>query len=622
MGRALMAFSGSAARGVFGGRRNRRAPLLVAAVAVVGIVATALPAGAHEPSPRTPPLAETGNCVGALPIVVASDASAQSDMYSAVTLAGALGTECVILAGTRGEPFPAAELECLDAAGSGGYVVGGTAAVPESKIAGRSLRRIAGSDRWKTAEAVGAEVQRVLATLDDAARKRNAGTGKAGTRGCGDGDPSDSSSDAQGEVLSATEIYAKVSPSIPIVRSCIGHGTGILIDGGYIVTNDHVVFDCAAVTVLFPDGTEFTDVPVLATNPWADIAVLGPIQTSKRKLALADGEGLPPGSDLYLIGYPAEFEESPQTTIAKGILSRVRQWNSYDLTLLQTDAQTTGGQSGGPLLDDRGRVVGVLTWGWTDANFGIATSAVDQVEIIELMLDDDDEYEYSLDWGSRVAGSGSGSQSFRLPAGRHSRSYLIDHDGQGDVTVQLHDCTDAWMWVADVYWPVSELDSEGNLPRRVRFSADESRLSFVEVGRSASGSTSCRLSSNVDLVEYSDESGAELRLGSDGTAGSAGVFDYFLDEDEYEIELTRNDIVRFWVDSTNADTALTIHDGEGNVVAEDDNSGPPDFLGERLNPEIRFRAPATGTYFVNVSYSDETSGSPAGSYLLFAEKTN
>ena len=156
--------------------------MLFAAILDSGAVA------AHEPEPRTPPQAETGNCVGALPIVVASDTAAQSDMYSAVTLAGALGTECIILAGERDEPFPATELECLDAAAPGGYVVGGKTAVPDHKLSDRKVTRISGADRWETARAVGAEVQRVLATLDDTARKRNAGTGTgtAGNRGCGD----------------------------------------------------------------------------------------------------------------------------------------------------------------------------------------------------------------------------------------------------------------------------------------------------------------------------------------------------------------------------------------------------------------------------------------------------
>lgn len=606
------------------GRQSRRKRLLVVVVVVVSVLAAlSQPAGAHDPPVRTPPMSETGNCVGALPVVVASDAKAQSDMYSAVTLAGALGTSCVILAGARDEPFPAAELECLDAAASAGYVVGGAGAVPAAKITGRSLKRISGKDRWETAEAVGAEVQRVLATLDDEARKRNAGTGTAGTRGCGSGGSSGSSSDTTGEELSAAEVYAQVSPSIPIVYSCEGQGSGILIEGGYVVTNDHVVFDCADATVRFADGAEFVDVPVVATNPWADVAVLGPIQTAKKKLALADGESLPPGSDLYLIGYPAEFEEAPQPTITRGILSRIRQWASYNLTLLQTDAAIAGGQSGGALVDGHGRVVGVSTWGWnTNAGAGIATSAADQAAIIELMLDDEVGHLYSLDWASRVGDSGATQQSFRLEAGRQTRSYVIDHDGSGEVTVQLHDCTDAWMWVADVYWGISEVDEDGSVPRSVRFAAGDARLSFVEVGRYGSGSVSCRLQSNAELVDYTDESGFELRLGSDGTLSNAGVFDYFLDQDTFEIELTRNDSVRIWVDSTNADTYLTVYDDEGNIVAHDNDSGPLDFLGGSFNPEIRFRVPDSGTYFVDVGYFDETSGSPAGSYLFFVEKTN
>ena len=189
---------------------------LIAAAAVIALATglTAQPAAAHEPEPRTPPQAETGNCVGALPIVVASDTAAQSDMYSAVTLAGAVGTECIILAGARNEPFPASELECLEAAASKGYVVGGTAAVPESKISGRSLKRISGADRWATARVGGAEVQRVLADLDDAARKRNAGTGTAGTRGCGSSGPSSSSSGTAGNELTAAVLW-EAAPSGP-----------------------------------------------------------------------------------------------------------------------------------------------------------------------------------------------------------------------------------------------------------------------------------------------------------------------------------------------------------------------------------------------------------------------
>ena len=193
------------------------------------------------------------------------------------------------------------------------------------------------------------------------------------------------------EPLSAQEVYAKVAPSIPIIESAYGHGSGILIPGDYVLTNHHVVwpneFDDTA-TILFPDGTEYVDVPVVATNPWADLAVLGPLETDKRPLPLADGEQLPPGSDLYLIGYPAEYESAPEPTITRGLLSRVRHWDGYNHTLLQTDAAITGGQSGGALVDGHGRVVGVSTWTWSDAGFGVATSASDDAVTVDLMLTD------------------------------------------------------------------------------------------------------------------------------------------------------------------------------------------------------------------------------------------
>ena len=186
------------------------------------------------------------------------------------------------------------------------------------------------------------------------------------------------------EPLTAQEVYARVAPSIPIVQSLYGQGSGILILGDYVLTNHHVVwpddFDHRA-TIVFPDGTEYVDVPVVATNPWADLAVLGPLETDKRPLALADGEQLPLGSDLYLIGYPAEYEFAPEPTITRGLLSRVRHWDGYGMTLLQTDAAIAGGQSGGALVDGRGRVVGVSTWGWSDAGFGVATSASDDAEV-------------------------------------------------------------------------------------------------------------------------------------------------------------------------------------------------------------------------------------------------
>lgn len=87
--------------------------------------------------------------------MVGSDAAAQSDIYSAVTLARVVGTDCVILAGPRDGPMPASQQARLDAANDGGFVLGGIAAVPTAKIAGRDMTRLGGATRWATAQLVG-----------------------------------------------------------------------------------------------------------------------------------------------------------------------------------------------------------------------------------------------------------------------------------------------------------------------------------------------------------------------------------------------------------------------------------------------------------------------------------
>ncbi|WP_423915884.1 hypothetical protein [Candidatus Poriferisodalis sp.] len=103
-------------------------------------------AGAEDP---------TTDCTGDVPIVAASDAAAQSDLYSAVTLTGVFGTDCIVLAGARDEPMPTEQQVRLNAAAGGGYIVGGRAAMPDTKVSGRDMTRLAGTDRWHTAQLVG-----------------------------------------------------------------------------------------------------------------------------------------------------------------------------------------------------------------------------------------------------------------------------------------------------------------------------------------------------------------------------------------------------------------------------------------------------------------------------------
>ena len=88
--------------------------------------------------------------------------------------------------------------------------------------------------------------------------------------------------------------------------------------GGYVVTNAHVTWPYAAVRIVFPDGTEFHEVPVKGWDPLVDLAVLGPIRRTGGLRFSQVGEALPQGTGVFLIGYPGELETNPQPTVVRG----------------------------------------------------------------------------------------------------------------------------------------------------------------------------------------------------------------------------------------------------------------------------------------------------------------
>ena len=463
-------------------------------------------------------------------------------------------------------------------------------------------------------------------TLDDTALTtlRSAHTTDANADNDADDAHSDTPEEDNVAHLSAQEVYARVAPSIPIVVTATGHGSGILIPGGYVITNHHVVwpndFDHVA-TVVFSDGTAFDDVPVLSTNPWADIAVLGPLETDKRPLPLSDGEQLPPGSNLYLIGYPAEYEHlegyAPEPTITSGLLSRVRHWDGYDITLLQTDAAIAGGQSGGALVDGRGRVVGVSTWGWTEANFGVATSASDDAEIVELMLTGTG---YSSSFHEKVDPYDDSAREWdiELAGAWDSATFFVDEVAE-TIDLEIDGSGEAYVWLADSYDWLIGINAEDELVASGTAEIDPHGLYFVEVFQGSAGANSYTLSSSAALQPYYDEDGAMLLADDKTSYARAGVFDYRGDIDAYLLELQQGETVVIWTDSIDSDTALSLYDSESNILAEDDDSGPLGILGFEFNAEIMLEAPSTGTYYINV-YSVEDN--PGGSYIINAEIVN
>ncbi len=147
-------------------------------------------------------------------------------------------------------------------------------------------------------------------------------------------------------------------------RPWIGEGTGFVISSdGYILTNYHVVQHADQVKVGFRDGTEET-AQVVGTDPSIDLALLKVAVNGLSPLPLGDSEALRVGEWVIAIGNPLDFEQ----TVTVGVLSAKNRRvplptldRSGLVTFLQTDAAINFGNSGGPLMDIDGNVVGINT---------------------------------------------------------------------------------------------------------------------------------------------------------------------------------------------------------------------------------------------------------------------
>ena len=136
-------------------------------------------------------------------------------------------------------------------------------------------------------------------------------------------------------------------------------GTGFLISGdGYLLTNHHVVDGADEVTVKLPDRREFK-AKIVGSDPQSDVAVLKIAADDLPYLRTGDSKSLKPGQWVVAIGSPFGLDHS----VTAGIVSAVGRANPYAyhryVPVIQTDVAINRGNSGGPLLNTRGEVVGI-----------------------------------------------------------------------------------------------------------------------------------------------------------------------------------------------------------------------------------------------------------------------
>ena len=137
----------------------------------------------------------------------------------------------------------------------------------------------------------------------------------------------------------------------------VGQGSGFVVSrDGRVVTNFHVIKGAGSMLIKFSNGAYFVVEGVLATDVERDIAILQAKGEGFSALPLGDADLVQVGEEVIAIGTPKGLE----ATVSNGIVSAVRKLTK-DLSLIQTTAPISPGSSGGPLLDMRGKVIGITS---------------------------------------------------------------------------------------------------------------------------------------------------------------------------------------------------------------------------------------------------------------------
>ena len=179
-----------------------------------------------------------------------------------------------------------------------------------------------------------------------------------------------------GEALTAQEVYRQVNPSVVRVMVQVGSkaslGTGVIFtEDGYILTNYHVVEGGSDCYIALDTGASY-QASYVAGDPVNDLAVLKVDARDLPAAEFGDSEDLEVGDTAYAIGNPLGYEL--WGTMTDGIVSAVDRNVTVDgrtMTLIQTNAALNSGNSGGPLINEYGQVVGLNVIKMSSSYFSI-----------------------------------------------------------------------------------------------------------------------------------------------------------------------------------------------------------------------------------------------------------
>jgi S1-C subfamily serine protease len=187
-------------------------------------------------------------------------------------------------------------------------------------------------------------------------------------------------------------IFREISPSVVLVATNDGLGSGSIVEDGSILTNWHVVRGYNQVGIFYkptrtgaqPLSADMVLATVVKFDQVRDLALLRPFSLPSsftKPIALADPNDIQVGADVHAIGHPRGEEWS----YTKGIISQIRDnyvWRTEDgvehrANVIQTQTPINPGNSGGPLLSDDGKLIGVNSFKATGEALNFAVSVSD-----------------------------------------------------------------------------------------------------------------------------------------------------------------------------------------------------------------------------------------------------
>lgn len=427
---------------------------------------------------------------------------------------------------------------------------------------------------------------------------------------------------------SGAEVLDGLRGSVAYVDTPWATGSAVLLDDGYLVTNAHVVDPFDEVSLRFEDEKPVTRVPVVGVDLVTDIAVLGPIDTDHDPAELVDPASLEDGADLYLVGFPGDHGDDPEATLARGVLSRRRVVDAWDLEFLQSDATIGQGQSGGALADDRGRVVGIS--GLSDPDgFALALSGADVADSIDSIRDGEgSEWNPAPWWVSDVR------VRFESDVSRPKALYVSGWAGAESITVSVEGPAPALALFEPGFYPLAANAAALELGPDSGLWALADDDGAVEEVAGEDGSWTFPLEPGLDvvlLVGSASSTPGELVVTTDEPFA---VMDELIPETElidpgeevegvvgsldalrtYQLELVADEEVDLLAQSATGDLAVrVVGPGEGFWDAEELDDGGGGLFG--LDAEGSFTARRSGPHLVHVYQVD---GAPT-TYRLTVE---